>query len=150
MSKKQGMRTLVDFFDKMCHEHTFAWSKYTRVTGGDPGHLEILFDTDAVRHGNFIGNVHGGVYMSLADTVMGVSCFTLGKRVVTLEMKGNFIKAVKAGEKLRAVGNVEHNGNRTMVTTGRLYNTVGDLVYMSTGTFYVIDKFEMPDLPWRV
>ena len=109
MSKKQGMRTLVDFFDKMCHEHTFDWSKYTRVTGGDPGHLEILFDTDAVRHGNFIGNVHGGVYMSLADTVMGVSCFTLGKRVVTLEMKGNFIKAVKAGEKLRAVGNVEHN-----------------------------------------
>ena len=57
MSKKQGMRTLVDFFDKMCHEHTFDWSKYTRVTGGDPGHLEILFDTDAVRHGNFIGNV---------------------------------------------------------------------------------------------
>lgn len=88
--------------------------------------------------------------MSFADTVMGVACFTLGKRVVTLEMKGNFVKGVKAGQRLRAVANVEHNGNHTMVTTGRIYNDMGELVYMSTGTFYVIDGFELPDLPWRL
>lgn len=150
MSKQKEMRTLVDFFDHMCHEHTFDWSQYVRVTGGDPGHLEMTFLSDVVKHGNFIGNIHGGVYMSFADTVMGVSCFTLGKRVVTLEMKGNFVKAVKAGQRLRAVANVEHNGNHTMVTTGRIYNDMGELVYMSSGTFYVIDGFELPQLPWRL
>lgn len=27
----------------MCHDHTFDWSQYVRVTGGDPGHLEMTF-----------------------------------------------------------------------------------------------------------
>ena len=148
--KKAEIRTLVDHFDHVRAQNTYEWAKDIRVTGGDPGHIEMTFTTDIRRHANLRGDLHGAVCAGFSDSVMGTACFTLGKSVVTLELKGNFLKAVKPGGVLRGVGRVEHNGKRTMVTTGRIYDEVGDLVYMASGTFYVIDTYELPELPWRL
>ena len=66
---------------------------------------------------------------------MGTACFTLGKSVSTIDLNGNYVKAVKGGTVLRGVANVEHNGKTTMVATARIYNELGELV--SLGTWYI-------------
>ncbi|WP_298706743.1 PaaI family thioesterase [uncultured Veillonella sp.] len=147
---EQNIRTLVDYFNSIRESNTFEWSKDYVVTSGKPGHLEMTFTTDVIRHMNFHGAVQGGVYMTFSDILMGVSCFTLGRQVVTMEIKGNFIKSCRAGEVLRGVGNVEHNGKNTLVATSRIYDSVGELVYMGTGTFYAIGEHKLPDLPWHL
>lgn len=47
------------------------------------------------KHFNLYGYVHGGTLASIADAVMGISCVTLGKRIVTIDMSISYIKNVK-------------------------------------------------------
>ena len=37
-----------------------------------------------------------------------------------------------------------------MVTSCRLYNDMGELVYMGSGTFMVLDDLVLPELPWSL
>lgn len=143
------MKTMIDYFNSFRASSQFAWNERMVFTDAKLGHMEMEFKTDAVVDCNFRGDLHGAIYMGFADVVMGTACFTLGKSVCTVEMNGNFIKAVCGGETLRAVGNVEHNGKTTMVSTGRLYNESGELVYLARGTFFVLETMELPDLPWN-
>lgn len=56
---------------------------------------EIALSTKiAEKHSNFYGFVHGGTLASISDIAMGVSCITLGKRVVTIDMNVSYIKGV--------------------------------------------------------
>lgn len=142
------IRTMLDYFNDMREKNTFEWSNDYVMTACKPGHMEMEFTTDPTRHVNFKGAIHGGVFMTFSDILMGVSCFTLRKKVVTLELKGNFIKTVPLGNVLRGVAQVEHNGRSTMVLSCRIYDENDVLLYMASGTFFVIGEFEIPDLPW--
>ncbi len=73
----------------------------------------------------------------------------LRKSVNTIDISGNYVKAVKGGTMLRGVANVEHNGRTTMVATARIYNELGELVHLARGTFFVLEERPLPDLPWR-
>ncbi|KGF47937.1 hypothetical protein HMPREF0872_02275 [Veillonella montpellierensis DNF00314] len=141
---------LVDYFEDIRKRNTFEWTNDAWIHQVLPGHCEMFFQTHIERHANLRGDLHGGVCISFADSFMGTSCFTLGKAVSTLEISGNYLKPVKSGSLLRGVANVEHNGKTTMVTTGRVYNEEGELVFMSKGTFFVLDVITLPDLPWQV
>ena len=59
--KKAEIRTLVDHFDHVRAQNTYEWAKDIRVTGGDPGHIEMTFTTDIRRHANLRGDLHGAV-----------------------------------------------------------------------------------------
>lgn len=142
------MKTLLEYFEDLRKQNTFEWVKDIEITDVHPGHCEMLFHTDGKRHVNFRGDLHGAVAVGFSDSLMGTSCFTLGKSVSTIDMNGNYVKACKGGEKLRGVANVEHNGNRTMVATCRIYDQSGDLIFLGRGTFHVLGKQELPDLPW--
>lgn len=142
-------RTLVEYFMDYRGVDFCEWSKDMVITGGDTGRIEMTFTTEATRHANRLGGLHGGAFATFSDCLMGASCFTCGKSVVTLELKGNFVKGVKAGETVYGVGQVEHDGRRTMVTTSRIYNSEGELLYIGGGTFFVIGDLELPNLPWR-
>lgn len=142
------MRTMLDYFNHMREINTFDWSQDYVMTVAKPGHMEMEFTTDPKRHVNFKGAIHGGVFATFSDILMGVSCFTLRKKVVTLELKGNFIKTVPLGSVLRGVAQVEHNGRSTMVLSCRIYDEKSTLLYMASGTFFVIGEFDIPDLPW--
>lgn len=142
------VQTLVEFFENIRKQNTFEWTQDGWISNLRPGHCEMFFQTDSKRHANLRGHLHGGVCISFMDSVMGTSCFTLGKSVSTVEISGNYLKPVRSGERLRGVANVEHDGQTTMVTTGRVYNEVGELVFMSKGTFFVLAPVDIPDLPW--
>ena len=91
---------------------------------------------------NFFGMLHGGALASLADTTMGVSCVTLGKRVMTLDMNINFIRGGQEGETLQSRAKVIHNGNKTLVVENEVVNQEGILLAKARGTFFVVGQFE--------
>jgi uncharacterized protein (TIGR00369 family) len=93
-------------------------------------------------HGNLFGMAHGGALASLADTAMGVSCATVGKRVVTREMNMNFVRSAFPGETIKAAGKVVHNGNATLVVECDLTDTKGQLLVKARGTFFVVGHFD--------
>ena len=109
----------------------------------------MTLQTNETEYCNFRGDLHGAVCIGLADSVMGTACFTLGKSVSTIDLNGNYVKAVKGGTVLRGVANVEHNGKTTMVATARIYNELGELVHLARGTFFVLEEKSLPELPWR-
>lgn len=100
--------------------------------------LEVQADSN---YANALHIVHGGLLMTLADTAMGASCMTLNKKVVTLDINFNFMKAIVLQDKIKAKAHVLHDGNRTMVTEAEIFNEAGQMCVKGRGTFFVVEKF---------
>ncbi|MDP4094227.1 MAG: PaaI family thioesterase [Bacillota bacterium] len=95
---------------------------------------------------NFYGFIHGGILASISDVVMGVSCTTLGKRIVTIDMNISYIKNAPAGSILNAYGEVVSNGNTIMRATGEIY--CGEqLLVRSQASYFVTGEFCEKDFP---
>src|SRR3954468_21373409 len=78
----------------------------------EPGHAVFEMEADE-RHHNPMGTLHGGVYCDLADAAMGyASAATLaeGESFTTVELKINFLRAVRQG-KLTAEARVVQAGS---------------------------------------
>ncbi|WP_378951579.1 PaaI family thioesterase [Pelosinus sp. sgz500959] len=108
----------------------------------DAGYTELSMPIIENKHTNLYQIAHGGALASLADTIMGVACATLGKKVVTLEMNINFIKAAAPQAAIIGIGNVIHNGKNTMVAEGKIIDGENNLLATSRGTFFVMGEFE--------
>ena len=112
----------------------------------EPGMAEVSMPIDPALHTNLYGVSHGGSLASLADTVMGVACASLGRRVVTLDLNVNFIKAAAAGTEVRAAGRVVHNGRQTLVVECDVVGVEARLLAKARGTFFVVGQFDIPEL----
>ena len=81
---------------------------------------------------NPMGVVHGGWLALVLDTVMGCavhSTLEAGQTYTTVEMKTNFVKAVRENTgKLRCEGVLLHAGARIAGSEGKIFNSAGDLV----------------------
>jgi len=106
------------------------------------GEAEIKMPVDPKKHTNLYNSLHGGAVASLADTVMGVACATMGNRVVTIELNINYIRNAAANEVVHAIGKVIHCGRQTMVVEAEMFDTAEKLVAKSRATFMVMGKFE--------
>ena len=111
------------------------------VESVDTGHAKISMPIAADKHVNMVNMLHGGAIMSLADTAMGLSCLSAGKRVVSLAITTNFISGAGLGEKMIATAEVVHTGNKTMVVDCNLKNVYNKLIAKVQGTFYIIDDY---------
>lgn len=111
-----------------------------KVTVLREGYAEAELITDE-RHRNIHGTVHGGVFMSLADTVVGAASRSYGRSSVSLEGKLNFLRPVAIdGTPLRATAEACHSGNRTGVYNCRIYTSDGMLAATGLFTMYMLDK----------
>jgi uncharacterized protein (TIGR00369 family) len=84
--------------------------------------------------------VHGGVLAMLADTAGGFAAFLaapVGARVVTIEMKINFLEAVERGE-IRADARVLRQGRSTSVVDCDVRDEDQRLVSKALMTFAII------------
>ena len=84
--------------------------------------------------------VHGGVLAMLADTAGGFAAFLaapVGTRVVTIEMKINFLEAVEHGE-IKADARVLRQGRSTSVVDCDVTDEEGRLVSKALMTFAII------------
>ncbi len=99
------------------------------------------------KHCNIYGFVHGGTLASLSDIVMGVSCITLKKRVVTIDMNNSYIKNSPVGCSLTAVGEVISNGKTIMRASGQIFNEQQQLLVRSQASYFVTGDFCENDYP---
>lgn len=100
----------------------------------------ILKSNTTDSHQNVNGVIHGGVLATIADIAMGVSCITLKKRVVTLDMNIGYIKNVPVGSTITAIGEVVTNGRKIMRTSCEIYHE--DLLLTKVhATFYVTGEY---------
>ena len=86
--------------------------------------------------------VHGGVLAMLADTAGGFAAFLAaprGSRVVTIEMKINFLEAVDHGE-IKADARVLRQGRTTSVVDCEVTDQDQRLVSKALMTFAVISE----------
>jgi uncharacterized protein (TIGR00369 family) len=92
------------------------------------------------RHRNIQGVIHGSVTMALLDTAMGHALsgtLEAGEFCSTMQISFQFVRAVRAGERLEAEGRVTHRGRRVAYLEGRCTNRAGDLVARAEGVWYV-------------
>jgi uncharacterized protein (TIGR00369 family) len=81
--------------------------------------------------------VHGGVYATLLDNVMGIaSKAKVGCDLATTHMNIQFLAAVSEGT-LYAKGRVVHQTKRTVTAEARVETENGTLLALATGTFRV-------------
>lgn len=100
----------------------------------------------AEKHSNIYGFVHGGTLASIVDVAMGVSCVTLGRRIVTIDMNTSYIKSVPTGSTLTVVGEVISNGNTIMRAVGEIF-CEQQLIARSQASYFVIGDFTKDDHP---
>ena len=110
------------------------------VTGLSPGEAELRIAAGP-HHCDENGSVHPGVIFALADASSGVAMATLiprgSRRVVTVEMKANFIAPAGEGE-LTATGKVLYEGGDIAVSEAEVSDEDGNLLARSMATFMII------------
>ena len=102
------------------------------------------------QHSNVYGFVHGGTLASISDVAMGISCITLGKRVVTIDQNINFIKGAPTGSILTAYGEVINNGNTIMRAAAEIFDEKRELIVRSQASYFIIGDFNEHDFPQPV
>lgn len=106
-----------------------------RQMGGGRGRLELVVREHHLRT---LGILHGGVFATMLDSVMGMAAQSLapaGDGVVTAQLNVNFLRPVSLGETLTATSEVLHAGRRTAVVRGEIRTATNDLAAIGSATF---------------
>ena len=109
-----------------------------RMLEAEPGRT-VLEMTAGEQMTNHQGVCHGGFLAMLADSAMGSALATVlpeGERHMSFDLKVSFLKTVRIGETVRAVGTVAHSGRRTAVGLCRM-EVGGELVATASASFIV-------------
>lgn len=101
--------------------------------------LAVAELTVGPQHLNSSGVLHGGVLMSLVDTVCGYAgCFSAEpdrrRRAFTLSLTTSFTAPVTAGV-VKAVGCVRFGGSRTFFCDAEVFDANDNVVAIGQGTF---------------
>jgi uncharacterized protein (TIGR00369 family) len=95
------------------------------------------------QHCDETGKVHPGVVFGLADASCGVAMATLvpygAKRIVTVEMKVNFLAPAGEGE-LSGTGEILAADGDIAVCEAEVLNELGDPVARSVATFMIVSS----------
>lgn len=114
-----------------------------RVAAVGDGEVTIACDADEAFY-NPMGIVHGGLLCTLLDTAMGLSLQTLldpGTGVTTIEIKVNFLKAVRASDgELTGVGRVVKCGRRVAFAQADLRDGAGNAVANATSSLLIAER----------
>jgi uncharacterized protein (TIGR00369 family) len=105
------------------------------VEVGD-GEAKFELDAEAERHANPMGTVHGGILCDLADAAMGVAYASRlgeGESFTTLELKINFLKAVRSG-RLAARARMVRGGRTIGLVECDVEDEYGALVARASST----------------
>lgn len=99
------------------------------------------------RHLSWARRVHGGVYFTMLDTVMGraiISRLPPGRGCATIDAHINYFRPAREG-RIRAVGECVRLTRRTGYAEGTLRDEEGNMLARSSGTFFLTDTLEQAD-----
>ena len=117
----------------------------------EPGKVEYRF-TPEKHHESSPGVMHGGALAGYMDAVLGLAALSRvsgdGFLVSTVELKMNFLRPVKTGDRLKGQGSVMFQGKRLLVSTAVITNQHGEEVAVGQGTFntYPVEKSAVASL----
>jgi len=117
----------------------FARAAGVEITAAEPGEVDGRLEW-APERCTSAGVLHGGVLMTLADTVGAVCAFLNlpeGATTSTIESKTNFFRGVRSGA-VRAVARPLHAGRTTVVVQTDLYDDDDRRVSQTTQTQAVL------------
>jgi uncharacterized protein (TIGR00369 family) len=100
------------------------------------GQATFELEVEPKRHANAMGTLHGGILCDVADATMGcayASMLAEGETFTTLELKINFLKAVRAG-RLLARARVLRGGRTIGLVECDVEDDAGALVAHATST----------------
>jgi len=101
----------------------------------EPGRAVFEMEVDE-RHHNPMGTLHGGIYCDLADAAMGfayAATLAEGETFTTIELKINFLRAVRKGS-LTAEAKVVKAGGTLGYIECEVKDQTGKLVAKATST----------------
>lgn len=81
------------------------------------------------------GSLHGGVISFILDVSMGHLCHEFSATAVTLEMKTQYLKAVKSG-KVRCEARFLKKGKTLVYIESKMMDENGVLIAVATATWY--------------
>jgi uncharacterized protein (TIGR00369 family) len=129
-------------FLKAIAEHKLPAPPIARLLGFEiveVGEGRVVFAVEPQEfHYNPIGTVHGGLAATLLDSAMGCAVHSMlpeGRAYTTLELKVNYVRALKAGiGPVRAIGKVIHVGGKIATAEATLVDAAGKLYAHGTTT----------------
>ncbi|MBR3569748.1 MAG: PaaI family thioesterase [Oscillibacter sp.] len=93
---------------------------------------------------NPLGYAHGGVYVTLADSVCGSAACAYGHKVVTMSSSYHYYRGACPGDILTAEATALHHGKTTAAFEVKVTDQRGTLLGSGTFTFFVLpDKLEL-------
>ena len=104
-----------------------------------PGSIRCRLEADE-RHQNIQGVIHGVVPVALMDTAMGHaldSVLEAGEFCSTTQISVQFIRAVRPGRRIEALGRITRKGRRIAYLEGECRDAEGELIARAQGTWYV-------------
>ncbi|MBP2652439.1 MAG: phenylacetic acid degradation-related protein [Firmicutes bacterium] len=112
------------------------------------GHGEVTMSMPITNeiHTNVYGFIHGGSFSTLADSVMGVACLTVGKLVVTSDMSVKFISNSKTSPEIIGLGKIIHNGKNLIITEAEIRDKNQHLLVKAQGSYFVQGSIEKASL----
>lgn len=103
-----------------------------KVTKLEKGYAEAEMHVDNA-HSNPQASVHGGVLMTIADTVAGSAVAYCGEMIATIEGSLHFLRPVMSKQKLLGVGKEIKSGKNIMVASADIYDEEG--THIATGIY---------------
>ncbi len=107
-----------------------------RVRSLAPGKAEIMAETD-IKHSNAQGMVHGGLFMTAADSAMGNAIRTLGIKAVTVDCSISFLAPAQFGKDIMAAGEIIKSGRQIFFTEAKVFSE-GKLLATAKASFYKV------------
>lgn len=108
-----------------------------RTEGG-----ECVMELDVEpRHLSNASRVHGGVYFTMLDTVMGravISQLPAGRGCATIDAHINYFRPTQHG-RIRAEGRCVRVTRRTAYAEGTLLDETGNMLARASGTFFLTE-----------
>lgn len=90
-------------------------------------------------HQNVNQSVHGGVYFSILDTVMGATIRSAVKqKVITINVSINYLAAFSEGDKMYAAAKIVQQGRSIVTAEGEVTDCNGKVLAKTIGTFKII------------
>ena len=101
------------------------------------GSASLSMPIDFEIHTNHWLGVHGGALATLADSVCGITCASVGKIAQTLNMNINYISNTKSMGTIYAKSKIIHAGLSTILLHTRIKDDAGILMCDVTTTMFV-------------
>lgn len=83
---------------------------------------------------NFIGSIHGGIIVTLADSAFGYAVNSLNYPTVAAQFNTHFLNAAAPGKELSAECRVIKAGKRAVTAEIKVTDSDGKIIASATGT----------------